>query len=66
MLSVCQVSFLSLAVLHPRKRICMHASTKTGFTLPHAERAARFLCEAAPKVPEGCLGGFWHFWHPAG
>lgn len=16
-----------------------------------------------PKVPEGCLGGFWHFWH---
>jgi hypothetical protein len=24
-----------------------------------------FLCEAVPKVPEGCLGGFWHFWHPA-
>jgi hypothetical protein len=18
-----------------------------------------------PKVTEGCLGGFWHFWHPA-
>jgi hypothetical protein len=30
------------------------------------ERAARFLCEAVPKVTEGWLGGFWHFWHPVG
>jgi hypothetical protein len=29
-------------------------------------RASMFLCEAVPKVPEGCLGGFWHFWHPVG
>jgi hypothetical protein len=29
------------------------ASTKIGFTLSHARRAARFLCEAVPKVPEG-------------
>jgi hypothetical protein len=26
--------------------------------------AVRCLSEAVPKVPEGCLGGFWHFWHP--
>ena len=39
--------------------------TKIGFTLSHAERAARSLCEAVPKVTEGWLGGFWHFWHPA-
>src|SRR5215212_2351203 len=22
------------------------------------------LTDGVPKVPEGCLGGFWHFWHP--
>jgi hypothetical protein len=21
------------------------------------------LTDRVPKVPEGCLGGFWHFWH---
>jgi hypothetical protein len=31
-----------------------------------AQRAARSLYEAVPKVPEGCLGGFCHLWHPAG
>jgi hypothetical protein len=31
-----------------------------------AEPAGRSLCEAVPKVPEGCKGGFWHFWHPVG
>ena len=34
-----------------------------GFTLSHAGRVARFLCEAVPKVTEGCLRGFWHLWH---
>jgi hypothetical protein len=40
------------------------ASTKIGFTLSHAERAVKSLFEAVPKVPEGCSGSFWHFWHP--
>jgi hypothetical protein len=39
---------------------------KNSFSLSHAERAARSLYETVPKVPEGRLGGFWHFWHPVG
>lgn len=39
-------------------------STKIGFTLSHSEHAARFLCEAVPKVTEAFEAPFWHFWHP--
>jgi hypothetical protein len=41
--------------------LCLHQDRL--YTL--ARRACgEILFEAVPKVPEGCSGGFWHFWHP--